>query len=110
MNRIIEWFKRLEECTLLKLKKRLGVKGWIILMSLMIGMAAGLSLLGENHLIESRLSTILSLILVCTTFLMAIIGPARNPVVKVSGPKLVGVNQPCVCGSGKKYKKCCLNK
>jgi len=22
----------------------------------------------------------------------------------------VGRNQPCVCGSGKKYKHCCLNK
>jgi len=26
-----------------------------------------------------------------------------------SGPK-VGRNSPCPCGSGKKYKKCCLNK
>ena len=25
------------------------------------------------------------------------------------GPK-VGRNDPCPCGSGKKYKKCCLNK
>lgn len=25
-----------------------------------------------------------------------------------SGPK-VGRNDPCPCGSGKKYKKCCLN-
>ena len=22
----------------------------------------------------------------------------------------IGRNQPCPCGSGKKYKKCCLNK
>ena len=22
----------------------------------------------------------------------------------------VGVNEPCPCGSGKKYKKCCMNK
>jgi uncharacterized protein YecA (UPF0149 family) len=30
-----------------------------------------------------------------------------------SGSKLgrkVGRNDPCLCGSGKKYKKCCLNK
>ena len=26
-----------------------------------------------------------------------------------TGPK-VGRNDPCPCGSGKKYKKCCLNK
>ena len=26
-----------------------------------------------------------------------------------SGPK-IGRNDPCPCGSGKKYKKCCLNK
>ncbi|MCX6806628.1 MAG: preprotein translocase subunit SecA [Candidatus Berkelbacteria bacterium] len=32
----------------------------------------------------------------------------RNQVVR-SGPK-VGRNDPCPCGSGKKYKKCCLNK
>ena len=29
--------------------------------------------------------------------------------VKREGPK-VGRNDPCPCGSGKKYKKCCLNK
>lgn len=22
----------------------------------------------------------------------------------------IGRNEPCYCGSGKKYKKCCLNK
>ena len=26
------------------------------------------------------------------------------------GPKKVGRNEPCHCGSGKKYKKCCLDK
>jgi len=31
-------------------------------------------------------------------------GRARTPVVK---PKKVGRNDPCPCGSGKKYKKCC---
>ncbi|MBR2386384.1 SEC-C domain-containing protein [bacterium] len=25
-------------------------------------------------------------------------------------PKDVGRNDPCPCGSGKKYKNCCLNK
>ncbi|WP_202709963.1 SEC-C metal-binding domain-containing protein [Sporosalibacterium faouarense] len=25
-------------------------------------------------------------------------------------PKKIGRNEPCPCGSGKKYKKCCLNK
>jgi uncharacterized protein YecA (UPF0149 family) len=24
--------------------------------------------------------------------------------------KKIGRNQPCPCGSGKKYKKCCINK
>ena len=28
----------------------------------------------------------------------------------VSKPKKIGRNDPCPCGSGKKYKKCCLNK
>jgi preprotein translocase subunit SecA len=26
------------------------------------------------------------------------------------GEKKVARNDPCPCGSGKKYKKCCLNK
>ena len=30
-----------------------------------------------------------------------------QPVVK---PKKIGRNDPCPCGSGKKYKKCCMNK
>ncbi|NLJ88290.1 MAG: SEC-C domain-containing protein [Epulopiscium sp.] len=25
-------------------------------------------------------------------------------------PKKIGRNEPCPCGSGKKYKKCCINK
>jgi preprotein translocase subunit SecA len=33
---------------------------------------------------------------------------ARRPV-STGGPK-VGRNDPCPCGSGKKYKKCCLLK
>ena len=24
--------------------------------------------------------------------------------------KKIGRNSPCICGSGKKYKKCCINK
>lgn len=31
----------------------------------------------------------------------------REPI--VAGPK-IGRNKPCICGSGKKYKKCCLIK
>jgi len=31
---------------------------------------------------------------------------ARQPVTK---EKQAGRNDPCPCGSGKKYKKCCLN-
>jgi uncharacterized protein YecA (UPF0149 family) len=31
-----------------------------------------------------------------------------TPLIKTQ-PK-VGRNEPCPCGSGKKYKKCCLNK
>jgi uncharacterized protein YecA (UPF0149 family) len=27
----------------------------------------------------------------------------------VRGHRKVGRNDPCPCGSGKKYKKCCLN-
>jgi preprotein translocase subunit SecA len=32
-------------------------------------------------------------------------GPKARPVTKSLG---IGRNQPCPCGSGKKYKKCCL--
>ena len=38
--------------------------------------------------------------------------PAAPPVRQVSqapGPAKVGRNDPCPCGSGKKYKKCCLH-
>ena len=28
----------------------------------------------------------------------------------ITAPKLPQRNQPCICGSGKKYKKCCLTK
>lgn len=34
-------------------------------------------------------------------------GEVINETLKRSAPK-VGRNDPCVCGSGKKYKKCCL--
>lgn len=30
-----------------------------------------------------------------------------NPAKTVVGEKKVGRNEPCPCGSGKKYKKCC---
>jgi uncharacterized protein YecA (UPF0149 family) len=29
---------------------------------------------------------------------------------EVSGRKKVGRNDPCPCGSGKKYKKCCIDR
>jgi len=32
------------------------------------------------------------------------------PFVPALGQKLPGKNQPCICGSGKKFKKCCLAK
>lgn len=32
------------------------------------------------------------------------------PFIPASGTKLPGRNDPCVCGSGKKFKKCCLPK
>ena len=31
----------------------------------------------------------------------------QQPIIKQKEP---GRNDPCPCGSGKKYKKCCLNK
>ena len=31
----------------------------------------------------------------------------QNPVQTVVGEKKAGRNDPCPCGSGKKYKKCC---
>lgn len=33
--------------------------------------------------------------------------PAKKPVVTVRRDQKVGPNDPCPCGSGKKYKKCC---
>lgn len=34
---------------------------------------------------------------------------SRKPVQPPNKPK-IGRNEPCACGSGKKYKKCCLGK
>ena len=33
-----------------------------------------------------------------------------SPVQQIKSKPKIGRNQPCPCGSGKKYKKCCLNK
>lgn len=33
-----------------------------------------------------------------------------NPPVPIRGEPKVGRNAPCPCGSGLKFKKCCLNK
>lgn len=33
-----------------------------------------------------------------------------NPIAQVTSSKKIGRNEPCPCGSGKKYKKCCLSK
>ena len=35
---------------------------------------------------------------------------AEPPFLPSPGQKLPGRNKPCICGSGKKYKKCCLRK
>ncbi|HLD77418.1 MAG TPA: SEC-C metal-binding domain-containing protein [archaeon] len=40
---------------------------------------------------------------------MEVASAARPAVRNASGQK-VGRNDPCPCGSGKKYKKCCLLK
>jgi uncharacterized protein YecA (UPF0149 family) len=32
------------------------------------------------------------------------------PFMPAAGTKLPGRNDPCLCGSGKKFKKCCLPK
>jgi len=32
------------------------------------------------------------------------------PTERFAGKKKIGRNDPCPCGSGKKYKKCCLGK
>ncbi len=34
----------------------------------------------------------------------------KSPAPHVAKSKKIGRNKPCPCGSGKKYKKCCLNK
>jgi hypothetical protein len=36
--------------------------------------------------------------------------PEPNPPVTLQNTQRVGRNDPCPCGSGKKFKKCCLNK
>ncbi|MBT6848912.1 MAG: hypothetical protein HOA14_15960, partial [Planctomycetaceae bacterium] len=36
-------------------------------------------------------------------------GGDNSKTIRNAGPK-VGRNDPCPCGSGKKYKKCCLGK
>jgi hypothetical protein len=33
---------------------------------------------------------------------------AEPPFIPAPGQKLPGRNEPCICGSGKKFKKCCL--
>lgn len=35
---------------------------------------------------------------------------SEPPPMPAPGQKLPGVNDPCICGSGKKFKKCCLRK
>lgn len=35
--------------------------------------------------------------------------PERSPVTQILAPPRVGRNDPCPCGSGRKYKKCCQN-
>jgi len=37
-------------------------------------------------------------------------GPGRRRAMPVRTEKKIGRNTACPCGSGKKYKKCCLNK
>ncbi|WP_202963229.1 SEC-C metal-binding domain-containing protein [Geomicrobium sp. JCM 19037] len=36
-------------------------------------------------------------------------GTPRNNVVPFKPGQKVGRNEPCPCGSGKKYKKCCMD-
>jgi hypothetical protein len=36
--------------------------------------------------------------------------PQLNPALRTETKQRVGRNDPCSCGSGKKFKKCCLNK
>lgn len=36
--------------------------------------------------------------------------PKLNPPVALQDNQRVGRNAPCPCGSGKKFKKCCINK
>lgn len=35
---------------------------------------------------------------------------AKGSVSPVKREDVIGRNEPCICGSGKKYKKCCINK
>ena len=36
--------------------------------------------------------------------------PEQNPPVTLQNKRKVGRNDPCPCGSGKKFKKCCIHK
>jgi uncharacterized protein YecA (UPF0149 family) len=37
-------------------------------------------------------------------------GPPLVPEATPKGPPKIGRNEPCPCGSGRKYKKCCYGK
>lgn len=41
--------------------------------------------------------------------LSSALSPALSPILPVNAPTKVGRNAPCPCGSGKKYKQCCLH-
>ena len=48
----------------------------------------------------------------CRPFLaeLSALRQPRRPATRASAPLRIGRNDPCPCGSGKKYKKCCMGK
>jgi uncharacterized protein len=48
----------------------------------------------------------------CRPFLaeLSALRQPRRPATRTSAPLRIGRNDPCPCGSGKKYKKCCMEK
>ncbi len=66
----------------------------------------------NNHtrMVELRGHTPLEMEDVKAAEIPAMGAPAGTPVKKVSGAKKIYPNDPCPCGSGKKYKNCCGRK
>ena len=62
----------------------------------------------DNQRYRSRLVTAAAMNIAMTKSKGGVLVPGSAP--KLLKRKAAGANDPCPCGSGKKYKKCCLSK